>query len=107
VPPIPWPSPGGLSKCKASVSWPEAELATASAVRLCEAHLRAMVEGLGDLSRVLKVAIDDDKAAVYVALGLTLTYHPEQRKVVAEARPPAEIIACATERVGWAVRGGT
>jgi hypothetical protein len=40
------------------------------------------------------------KAAVYADLGITLTYRPEDRVVVAESRPVA---ACTNERVG----GGT
>jgi hypothetical protein len=54
---------------------------------MSEVNLRKMVESLGDVAQVLAEADPKEKAAVYADLGITLTYHPDQRKVVAEARP--------------------
>jgi hypothetical protein len=45
------------------------------------------VTALGDVLQVLRDADPADKAEVYSRLGLTLTCHPEDRRVVAEARP--------------------
>jgi hypothetical protein len=46
-----------------------------------------LVTALGDMMRVLKDADPADKAEIYGQLGLTLTYHPNEKRVVAEARP--------------------
>jgi hypothetical protein len=76
----------------------DAELATAEATGAPSAEvLRRIVEDLGDIAQVLAEA--DPEAKVYAGLGVTVTNHPDQRLVVAEAQP----IACATEGVG----GGT
>jgi site-specific DNA recombinase len=78
----------------------EAELATAEATGAPSAEvLRRTVEDLGDIAQVLAEADPKDKATVYAGLGVTVTYHPDQRLVVAEAQP----FACTTESVG----GGT
>jgi hypothetical protein len=46
-----------------------------------------LVTTLGDVVQVLKDADPADKAKVYSRLGVTLTYHPRDRRVNAEARP--------------------
>ena len=94
---------GWISEVQGERLVAEAELATASAEQPSEVEVRRMVEGLGDMTRVLRVANGVDKAAVYAGLRLTITYQPEQRLLVAEARPPLVENACATECVG----GGT
>ena len=50
-------------------------------------EITSLVTALGDLIQVLRDADPADKAEVYSQLGLTLTYHPEDKRVIAEARP--------------------
>ena len=50
-------------------------------------EITSSVTALGDLIQVLRDADPADKAEVYSQLGLTLTYHPEDKRVIAEARP--------------------
>jgi hypothetical protein len=50
-------------------------------------EVTSLVKALGDVMRVLKDADPADKAEIYGQLGLTLTYHPNEKRVVAEARP--------------------
>jgi hypothetical protein len=52
------------------------------------------------MAQVLTETDPKDKADLYSELGISLTYHPDQRKVVVEACPP---IACRTERVGGGI----
>lgn len=47
--------------------------------------VRALVGELGDLVRVIEQADPRKKAELYESLGLTLTYEPEERKVLVEA----------------------
>ncbi len=76
----------------------EATLAAAEpSEALAAASLRAMVESLGDMAQVLAEADPKDKAEVYAGLGITVTCHPDQRKVVAEARPLAGVLPCVSE----------
>jgi len=63
------------------------------------ADLRALIEGLGDMVAVLASADPHKRAELYKALGLRLTWHPKEKKVLVEAQP-AGVLA---ERVG----GGT
>jgi len=51
-----------------------------------EDALRAMIENV-DVAEMLVHANATDKAALYADLGLTLTYRPSERTVLAEARP--------------------
>ena len=46
-----------------------------------------LVTAVGDLLQVLEDADPVDKAEVYSRLGLTLTYHPEDRRMEVEMRP--------------------
>jgi len=48
--------------------------------------------------RVLKDADPADKAEIYSQLGLTLTYHPNEKRVVAEARPASIVYVGACPR---------
>lgn len=91
---------GWMSEVQAERLVAEAALAAAAPSEpLSEDTLRGIIKGLGDMAQVLADAEPKDKADVYSNLGITLTYHPDQRKVVAEAG----VNRCATERVG----GGT
>jgi hypothetical protein len=46
-----------------------------------------LVTELGGLMQALKGADPADKAEIYRRIGLTLTYHPQEKRVAAEARP--------------------
>jgi hypothetical protein len=46
-----------------------------------------LVTALGHRMQVLRDADPADKAEVYSQLGLTLTYHPEDRRMEVEMRP--------------------
>lgn len=60
------------------------------------ADLRTLIEGLGDMVAVLASADPQKRAELYEALGLRLTWHPDDKKVLVEAQP-ARVLA---ERVG-------
>jgi site-specific DNA recombinase len=55
--------------------------------RMTQDEITSLVKALGDAMQVLKDADPADKAEIYGQLGLTLTYHPDEKRVVAEARP--------------------
>lgn len=55
--------------------------------RMTTEEITSLVTALGDLMHVLEVADPADKAEVYSRLGLTLTYHPEDRRMEVEMRP--------------------
>jgi site-specific DNA recombinase len=63
----------------------EQETRRAAAPALSVSELRALVEELGDLVRVLDRADPAKKAQLYESLGLNLVFHPEDRRVVVEA----------------------
>ena len=46
-----------------------------------------LVTELSGLMQALKGADPADKAEIYRRIGLTLTYHPQEKRVAAEARP--------------------
>jgi hypothetical protein len=50
-------------------------------------EITSLVQAIGDVMQVLKDADPADKAEVCSQLGLTLTYHPNEKRIVAEARP--------------------
>jgi site-specific DNA recombinase len=54
--------------------------------RMTAEEITNLVTGLGSLIQVLRDADPADKAEVYSRLGLTLTYHPEEKRVLAEIR---------------------
>ena len=54
-------------------------------VRIFVVH--ALGDSLGDMVKVLRHADPADKATIYRHLRLRLTYHPSERRVVAEANP--------------------
>jgi hypothetical protein len=55
--------------------------------RVIRDKITNLVTAFGDVMQVLRDADLADKAEVYSRLGLTLTYHPQERLVAAEARP--------------------
>ena len=50
--------------------------------------------------QALRDADPADKAEVYSRLGLTLTYHPDEKRVAAEARPASIMYARECPRSG-------
>ena len=46
-----------------------------------------LVTKQGGIMQALKDADPADKAGLYRRIGLTLTYHPQEKRVAAEARP--------------------
>ncbi len=57
--------------------------------RMSEAEIKAIVDRLADIVRVLHDADPDDKAEIFRQLGLRLTYHPGRGLVEAEVNPAA------------------
>lgn len=57
--------------------------------RMTEDEVTALVVAAGDVLDVLRHADGRDKAEVYRQLGLSLTYHPDPKHMIAEARPSA------------------
>ena len=55
--------------------------------RMSEAEIRAIVDRLADLVRVLAGADPDDKSEIFRQLGLKLTYHPGRQIVEAQVTP--------------------
>ena len=51
--------------------------------------LRSMIEGLGEMAQVLADADPKDKAEVYSALGIEVTYRPDLRILAVTSRPLA------------------
>jgi hypothetical protein len=56
------------------------------------AELRKLIVELGYMVAVLESAEPEARAVVYATLGLRLTWHPDQRKVLVEAQP-ARVLA--------------
>jgi site-specific DNA recombinase len=59
--------------------------------RMTRDEITSLVTALGDVIRVLRNADPADKAEVYGRLGLTLTYHPGGKRVIAEVRPDSGV----------------
>ena len=55
--------------------------------RMTQEEITDLVTELGGLMQALKDADPADKAEIYRRIGLTLTYHPQEKRVAAEARP--------------------
>jgi site-specific DNA recombinase len=66
--------------------------------RITRDEITSLVKTLGDVMRVLKDADPADKAEIYGQIGLTLTYHPNEKRVVAEARPATIMYVAACPR---------
>jgi hypothetical protein len=56
--------------------------------RMSEAEIKAVVDRLADVARVLRAADPDDKAEIFRQLGLRLTYHPSRQLVQARIEIP-------------------
>lgn len=56
--------------------------------RMSEAEIKAIVDKLADIARVLHDADSDDKAEVFRQPGLKLTYHPGRQLVQARVEIP-------------------
>lgn len=54
---------------------------------MTEAEIKAIVDKLADIARVLRDADPEDKGEIFRQLGLKLTYHPGRRLVQAKVRP--------------------
>ncbi len=65
----------------------EARLSKPTGCRMTRDEIANLVKALGDLMQVLKYAEPADKTEVYGRLGLTLTYHQQDKRVQAQARP--------------------
>jgi site-specific DNA recombinase len=55
--------------------------------RMTDEEIKGFVTELGAVMQALTEAGPAGKAEVYGRLGLTLTYHPHEKRVAAEARP--------------------
>jgi hypothetical protein len=78
----------------------EAELASCAESRpIGVDEVRELIQGLSDVPRALSEADPADKASLYSEIGVSVIYHPEERKVVAEVTGNP----CTNLRVG----GGT
>ena len=64
---------------------------------LNEAQVRALVTGLRDILDTLARADPATKAKLYNELGLKLTYEPDDRQVLVEARPATRVAGCVSE----------
>jgi site-specific DNA recombinase len=56
---------------------------------MSEEEIKAIVDRLGDLVRVLADADSNDKSEIFRQLGLKLTYHPGRQIVEAQVQQPA------------------
>jgi site-specific DNA recombinase len=66
----------------------EARLKTPAARRrMTQEEITSLVTEVGGIMQALNEADPADKAEVYGRLGLTLTYHPSEKRVQAEVRP--------------------
>jgi hypothetical protein len=94
---------GWMSESQAKRALPEARLRKQSGTgrrRMTRDEVTSLVKALGDVMRVLKDADPADKAEIYGQLGLMLTYHPNEKRVVAEARPASMYLtACPRGRL--------
>lgn len=55
--------------------------------RMTREEITSMVNALHDVMNVLAQADPIDKAEIYAQLDLKLIYQPQERKVIAQARP--------------------
>jgi site-specific DNA recombinase len=55
--------------------------------RMSQAEIKAIVDRLADLARILSDADPNDKSEIFRQLGLRLTYHPGRGLVEAQAMP--------------------
>ena len=72
------------------------------AQRMTEDDIKRIVDALADIREVVQNADSEDKAEIYSALGLRLTYHPAQQIVRAEVNLDPDDAGVVVR-----VRGGT
>lgn len=83
---------GWINEAQAKRTLSEARLRkSAGQRRMTREEITSVVTALSDLLHVLEGADPADKAAIYSRLALTLTYHPEDKRVVAELRPKPDM----------------
>jgi site-specific DNA recombinase len=56
--------------------------------RMTRDEITSLVQEIGDLMQVIKDADPADKAEIYSQLGLTLTYHPNEKRSWPKPDPP-------------------
>ncbi len=88
-----------IAEVQAERRMAEGEIHRRHTAALTEGDIRALVESLGDLVRVLGAAEPAQKAALYESLGLSLTYEPSKRRVLVEA----DLSGVRTVRVGGGI----
>jgi site-specific DNA recombinase len=69
--------------------------------RMTREEITELVTTLGAAIQVLRNADPADKAEVYSRLGLTMTYHPENKRVEAKINPNLGIYVGACPRPDW------
>ena len=74
-------------KQKRPDTWPPGARAAPRRRRMSEAEIKAIVDRLADLARVLADADPNDKSEIFRQLGLRLTYHPGRGLVEAQVMP--------------------
>ena len=89
-----------MARLQASQSRANSSAVSKMRPRMTEAEIRAVVEKLADVARVLSTANADDKSEIFRQLGLKLTYYPGRRIVEAKVEP-------APHGFFGSVRGGT
>ena len=65
----------------------QAHAATRPAPAMTPAEVRTLIKGLPDIVQMLADTPPHDKAQLYEAFGLELTYHPDRRTVIVTADP--------------------
>jgi hypothetical protein len=84
----PVPVTGWMNETQARHAAAEARLKKPTGRRrMTRDEITSLVSALGDVMQVLKDADPADKAEIYGRLGLTLTHHPQDKRVEAEAQP--------------------
>ena len=67
--------------------------------RMTKDEIRALVDTLGGLLKILDKADPRDKLEVYRRLGLRLTYDHEKGSILAETRPPSGMCVVSVSEV--------
>jgi site-specific DNA recombinase len=74
--------------------------------RMTDEEITSFVTEMGTVMQALNEADPADKAEVYGRLGLTLTYHPDEKRVAAQARPASIMYIGACPRGDLNPHGG-
>ena len=67
---------------------------------MTDEEITGLVTEMGSIMRALEGASPADKAGIYQRLGLTLTYHPQEKRVAAEARPKFDHVRKRVSKAG-------